>query len=68
MTELEGITIKLNSSQDIVVTIKLEKFLSSLSSAPQLHDGTVLAVCSKHLLPKKGFTHERPKVLEKVTA
>lgn len=62
---LQGITAKLNVNQDVVLTIKLEEFLSYLSQAPQLHDGTVVAVCLRHLLPKgpqKQFTHATPKV------
>lgn len=67
MTELnlQGITAKQNVNQDIVITIKLEEFLSSLSSAPQLHDGTVVAVCLRHLQPVNGFTHKRPRVAMK---
>lgn len=70
MTEpsLQGITAKLNVNQDIVLTIKLEEFLSSLSSAPQLHDGTVVAVCLRHLQPKANFTHQRPKVARKAVS
>lgn len=67
-TNLNGITAKLNVNQDIVLTIKLEEFLASLSSAPQLHDGTVVAVCLRHLQPKAKFTHKRPKVAYKETS